>query len=53
MKILCFSDLHLQLAPKFGWEDSATLPKRLKEQEDILNQIWETVKSKHIDTVIF
>jgi len=52
MRGLIFSDLHLHLWRKFGTDAKTGLPKRLKEQLDVMDEIGSLIVTEKIDFVI-
>lgn len=53
MKTLLLGDVHIHPYSKFGQKDSISLPTRLAEQREVLNQVKDTIISRKIDKVEF
>ena len=53
MKILIFSDLHLNTWRSFGLSDKLGITKRLNDQINVLEQIKSIISNQKIDIVIF
>ena len=53
MKILIFSDLHLNTWRSFGLSDKSGITKRLNDQMNVLEQIKNIIFNQKIDIVIF
>lgn len=53
MKILVFSDLHLNTWRSFGLSDKPGITKRLNDQINVLEQIKEIISEQKIKIVIF
>lgn len=52
MKVLIFSDLHLNNWRRFGVDREEGMSKRLCEQRDVLNEIIQVCRKEEIDLVI-
>lgn len=53
MKILIFSDLHLNTWRSFGLSEKPGITKRLNDQINVLESIKDLISKQHIDIVIF